>query len=260
MEAAVACLRGKRSRGLAHRLFMATFPFGPTRRFSIAFALATFASVSCFGQTAGQASNQQSNPSAASEPADKRVLWIIPNFRTSPTLTDYKPLTPKEKFKIATADTFDRGDIVLAAAFAGEGELTKSNPSFGQEQLGYGRYFAAAYADLAIGNYMTEAVLPTLLHKDPRYFRRGTGSGWSRLGYAVGQIFWTHTDSGHTQFNYSEIIGNSTAVAISTAYYPEGRDAVSAVSKLGSQIGVDMAANILKEFWPDLHHKLPGHH
>ena len=77
----------------------------------------------------------------------------------------------------------------------------------------------------------------------------------SRFGYAVGQIFWTHTDSGGTQFNYSEIIGNSTAVAISTAYYPEGRDASSAVSKLGSQVGVDMLGNILKEFWPDIRRK-----
>jgi hypothetical protein len=239
---------------------MAMYSFRHIPRFSVAFALAAFAALSCFGQTAGQASNQQSNSANPVEPSDKRVLWIIPNYRTSPTLTDYKPLTPKEKFKIATDDTFDRGDIVLAAAFAGEGELTKSNPSFGQEQLGYGRYFAAAYGDLLIGNYMTEAVYPTILHQDPRYFRRGTGSGWSRLGYAVGQIFWTHTDSGHTQFNYSEIVGNSTAVAISTAYYPDGRDVSSALSKLGSQIGVDMATNILKEFWPDLHQRFPGHH
>jgi hypothetical protein len=72
----------------------------------------------------------------------------------------------------------------------------------------------------------------------------------SRLGYAAGQIFWTHNDSGRGQFNYSEVAGNSTAVAISMAYYPENRDAKDAVSKLGTQLAVDMAANILKEFWP----------
>jgi hypothetical protein len=77
-----------------------------------------------------------------------------------------------------------------------------------------------------------------------RPFRRGTGNGLSRLGYAAGQIFWTHTDSGRTQFNYSEIGGNATAVAISSEYYPDGRNVGSAVSKFGSQIGVDMASNI----------------
>ena len=45
------------------------------------------------------------------------------------------------------------------------------------------------YADYVIGDYMTEAVLPIVLHQDPRYFRRGTGNGWLRLDKAVGQIF-----------------------------------------------------------------------
>jgi hypothetical protein len=102
---------------------------------------------------------------------------------------------------------------------------------------------------------MTEAVFPTLLHQDPRYFRHGTGSGWSRLRYAMGQVFWTHRDSRRMQFNYSEVIGNSTAVAISNAYYANNRTASDAISRLGMQLGVDMAANILKEFWPDLERK-----
>jgi hypothetical protein len=222
-------------------------------------AAAALATMSCFGQTAAPASGQPGNPAQPSDANDKHVLWIIPNYRTSPSLVDYKPLTPREKFKVATDDSLDRGTVAQAAAFAGEGLLTNSNPSFGQGGLSYAHYFAASYTDLAIGNYMTEGVYPTLLHQDPRYFRRGTGSGWSRLGYAVEQIFWTHTDAGGTQFNYSEILGNSTAVAISCAYYPQGRDPLSAVSKLGTQIGVDMAGNVLKEFWPDIHHKLPGH-
>ena len=106
---------------------------------------------------------------------------------------------------------------------------------------------------------MTEGIYPTILHQDPRYFRRGEGSGWARLGYAMGQIFWTHKDSGATESNYSEIGGNSTAVTISTAYYPEWRDWSNAASKFGMQIGVDMAGNVLKEFWPDLERKF-GHH
>ena len=74
----------------------------------------------------------------------------------------------------------------------------------------------------------------------------------------MGQIFWTHTDSDRTQFNYSEILGNSTAVAISEAYYPDHRNAANAVGELGTQIGVDMASNVLKEFWPDIAGRSPG--
>jgi hypothetical protein len=175
-------------------------------------------------------------------------------------LSSYEPLTAVEKLKVASQDAFDRGTIALAGLFAGEAQLTNANRSFGQGSTGFGKYFGAAYGDLVIGDYMSEAVFPTLLHQDPRYFRRGTGGGWSRLGRAVGQIFWTHRDSGGMQFNYSEIIGNSAAVAVSNVYYKDNRTVSDAVSKLGMQVGVDMAANILKEFWPDLHRKFRRKH
>jgi hypothetical protein len=170
----------------------------------------------------------QSASDSQSQDENKRVFGIIPNYRTSPSLKDYKPLTPKEKFKIASLDSFDRGTVLLAAAFAGQGQLTNANQSFGQGTAGYSRYFGTAYADFVIGNYMTDAIYPTILHQDPRYFRRGTGSGWSRFRYAATQIFWTHADTGRGQFNFSEIVGNSTAVAISDAYYPENRNAPDA--------------------------------
>jgi hypothetical protein len=183
---------------------------------------------------------------------NKRILGIIPNNRTWPSLKNYKPLSTREKFEIARQDSFDRGTVILAAAFAADAQLTNANPSFGQGGRGYARYFAASYGDFVIGNYMSEAIYPTLLHQDPRYFRRGIGSTRSRLGYSIAQIFWTHTDSDRTQFNYSEILGNSTAVAISNAYYQDKRSAANSATKLGMQVGVDMASNVLKEFWPDV--------
>jgi len=221
---------------------------GPLRRVCVRFLLVSVP-VAGFCQQV----EQEEHPA-------KRIFGIIPNYRTSPTLKDYKPLTAGEKFKIASQDAFDRGSVVLAAAFAGEGQITNSSPSFGQGAAGYARYFGTAYADVAIGDFMTEAIYPSLLHQDPRYFRRGTGSGLSRLGYAMGQIFWTHTDAGRSQFNFSEIAGNSTAVAISNAYYPDNRDVPNAVTRLSTQVGIDMLSNVLKEFWPDLSRKFARKH
>lgn len=191
----------------------------------------------------------------ANEQNPKRIFGIIPNYRTSPSLVDYEPLTPREKFKLAGQDVFDRGTFALGAFFGAEALLTNSNPSFGHGAKGYARYFVASYADFAIGDFMTEAMYPTLLHQDPRYFRRGAGGGWSRLGHAVSQIFWTRKDSGGAQFNYSEVGGNATAVAISNVYYKDSRGVSDAATKLGAQIGVDIASNILKEFWPDIMRK-----
>ncbi len=180
------------------------------------------------------------------------LIFIIPNYRTSPGLTDYSALTAAEKFKLAGQDSWDRGTLALSAIFAAQAQQTNSNRSFGQGAAGYTRYLGASYGDFVIGDYMTEGVFPSILHQDPRYFRRGTGRGWSRLGYALSQSFVTRGDSGKIEPNYSEWLGNATAVAISNAYYSDNRDARQAISKLLTQVGIDAAANVLKEFYPDI--------
>src|ERR1700685_4247333 len=89
---------------------------------------------------------------------NKRILGIIPNNRTWPSLKDYKPLSTRQKFQIAREDSFDRGTLILAAMFAGDGQLTNANRSFGQGMQGYAKYFGASYGDFVIGNYMSEAI------------------------------------------------------------------------------------------------------
>lgn len=192
----------------------------------------------------------------ASDDGPKRIFFIIPNYRTAALPNPYVPLTTKEKWSIATQDSLDRGAFLLAAAFGTEAFLTKANRSFGQGAEGYAHYFVTSYADWAIGNYMTEAIFPTVFHQDPRYFAKLTGTKKSRLAYAVGQIFITHNDHGKRVFNVSELGGNLTASAVSFAYYPDSRNTGELMTKWGTQVGVDMASNVLKEFWPDIHRSL----
>jgi hypothetical protein len=233
-----------------------------------AFVLCTYtAFLMCQSALFGQDSSATSAPPLPGTVSDnktttesKRLFGIVPNYRTSRLPNPYVPISAREKFVIGSQDAFDRGTVMLAAAFAGEAQLTNANPSFGQGGAGYGRYFAASYADYVIGDFMTESIYPTFLHQDPRYFRKGVGSGWSRLGYAAGQILFTHNDSGRSTFNYSEVAGNATAVAISNAYYSDNRNASNAAGRLSTQLGVDAAANILKEFWPDLQKRFSRTH
>ena len=197
------------------------------------------------------------NPSRASadgggRDTNSRIFGIIPNYRTSPTLTPYTPLDAPTKVHLAAEDAFDRGTFILAGLFAAQAQWTQTAPSFGHGVPAYGRYYSAALTDLVVGDFMTEAIYPVVLRHDPRYFRRGTGPAWTRLGYAVGQIVWTHTDRGTGMINISELVGNASAVALGNVYYRDGRSVANNVSRWSSQIGTDLAANILKEFWPDL--------
>jgi hypothetical protein len=236
--------------------------------------LVLFAAVALFpahpsAQQPAERANQQISAGSQEQPAapdgdagdgHKRILGIIPNYRSSPPLTNYAPLTAEDKFKVAGQDAFDPGTFVLAGLFAAEAQLTGATPSFGHGVPAYARYFVASTADFMIGDFMTEAVYPALLRQDPRYFRKGTGNTLARLGYAVRQMVWTHADSGHMQVNVSEIAGNATAVAIGNAYYPDNRTLSSNISKLGIQLAVDTVSNILKEFSPDLDRLLSRSH
>ncbi len=219
-----------------------------------------------FGQTEETAPDgasahiRESANHIAPDESSTRIFGIIPNYRTSPTLTNYSPLDSSTKFHLATEDAFDRGTFVLAGLFAVQAQWTQAAPSFGHGAGGFGQYYSTALTDLIVGDFMTEAIYPVVLHHDPRYFRRGTGNVWTRLGYAVGQIVWTHTDRGTGSINVSELLGNGTAVAIGNLYYPDGRTVSKNASRWSWQIGTDMAANILKEFWPDLDRAFGHHH
>jgi hypothetical protein len=238
------------------------------QRFSLRYCVLLVVLACAYGQ---QASDPAVPPASAGLPAaslpansqvnaDKRAFGVIPNYRTADASTPYQPITSKQKLSIAALDSFDWTLSLVAAGYAGLGQLTDQNPSFGQGIKGYANRFVRGYADQVMGNLLTEGAMPILLHEDPRYFRRGEGTFWNRVGYAASRVLVTRTDSGGTRCNYSELIGNSAAVGISSAYYPGSRTLANSVQKLTFQIGTDAVSNVLKEFWPDVKRKLPWLH
>jgi len=190
------------------------------------------------------------------QPEDKRIFGVLPNARTAGFMAVYKPITTRQKFKIAEQDSFGWNILLLSGAFAGLAQVERTNPSFGEGVEGYAHYYWTAYIDQGIGNFMSEAIFPSMLHEDPRYFLKGEGSTKSRIGSAIRQIFWTRKDNGGHQINFSELGGNAVATAISNAYYPDSRTARQNLEKWGTQVGTDALSNVLKEFWPDVKRRL----
>jgi hypothetical protein len=182
----------------------------------------------------------------------KRILWIIPNFRSVSASTYLPPQTFKEKFWLATQDSFDYSAFIYEGIVAGISMAGKSEPSFGQGASGYGIYYAHNFADGTIENFMVEAIVPTLTKEDPRYYTLGHGGFFKRSGYALTRIFITRTDSGNSFVNISEIVGAGAAAGISNAYYPPGNTWVKTYQRWGSQMLQDAIDFEFKEFWPDI--------
>lgn len=193
-------------------------------------------------------------------PEDKRIFGVLPNNRTTEASIPFHSITAKQKMTIAYKDSFDWPVYPTAGLFATLYQLEDQNPSFGQGMAGYAKRFATAYGDQMIGNMMTEGIVPSLMHEDPRYFRLGEGSTKSRAFYALTRIFVDRRDSGRATFNVSEWGGNALSAAISNAYYPDTRDAKDNLEKLLIACATDAFSNVLKEFWPDVKKKLHRKH
>ena len=197
------------------------------------------------------ASGQATSDDTATQ--TKRILGIIPNFRAVSSDTKLPPQSPKQKFLTATQDSFDYSALFIPAMLAGYSQATNATPEFHQGAAGYARYYWHSYVDQAIENYMVEAIVPIITHQDNRYYTLGQGGFFKRTGYAISRVVVTRNDAGNNTFNTSEVIGAGAAAGISNLYYPSAERTLSnTISKWGINVGVDGAAFILKEFWPDI--------
>ena len=199
--------------------------------------------------------NSKSQEQEAS-PKNDRIFWTLPNYLTVENASHVPPLTVGGKFKLTAKDSFDPVEIPYIGLLAGISQAQNSEPSYGQGFAGYGRRYGTAFADNTIGNFMTEAVLPSMLRQDPRYFQLGTGGFLRRASYAFSRLIVTRTDSGQSQFNSSEIAGNAICAGIASSYHPaQDRNFSNTMTIWGTQIMWDGIANETKEFWPDIHHR-----
>ena len=187
----------------------------------------------------------------------QRVLGLLPNFNTSYDAQAVS-LTRKQKFQLAWASTTDPMQFGVAAILAGVGQAKDSDYEYGGGIGGYSKRFGANYADTFIGNMIGNAVLPSLLHQDPRYFRLGYGPKTHRILYALAtNVICKHDVTGKWEPNYSNVLGNLIGGGISNLYYPADERGVG--NTLENALTVTLEGGVgsaLQEFWPDISRKL----
>ena len=213
--------------------------------------------------------------------SNDRLFLALPNFLTLEKSGKVPPLTTGQKFKVVARGSFDKIEFPWYGVLAAISQSDNSEPGYGQGWKGYGKRYASAFADGTIENFMTSAILPSLLHQDPRFFQSSEGGFTHRAAYSVSRIFITRTDSGRSQFNYSEVFGSAIAASISTftyhprsftavrytstgmpiyVFHPSDRTLRNTASVWGSQVGYDTFTILVKEFWPDIRRQILHKH
>jgi Carboxypeptidase regulatory-like domain len=150
----------------------------------------------------------------------QRILGVLPNYYVA-YFHDPVPLSAGQKMRLAFRLAIDPVTVGIDAAQAGLQTNDKNFKEYGTGAEGFAKRFAAAYAEDASGTMIGSGLLPALLHQDPRYYYKGTGSTASRALYALSWTFRCKGDNGNWQVNYSSIIGNVATTALSDLYYPK---------------------------------------
>ncbi len=186
----------------------------------------------------------------------KRILYIVPNFRSVSANQKLPAQTVGEKFQTTLLDSVDYSSFIFVGLQAGFAQLRNATPEFHQGAAGYGRYYWHTYADYVDENLWTEFILPAALHQDSRYYTLTHGSVRKRLGYSFSRVVITRSDKGHNVFNASEVFGSGTAAGISSTYYPSQERTFKKVGDLWlTNLAIDGGTFVFKEFWPDLNNK-----
>jgi hypothetical protein len=177
----------------------------------------------------------------------QRVFGIIPNFYVSYD-SDPAPLTAKMKFKLALKTSNDPVSTAGVLLVAGAKQAANS-PKFGQGWGPFGERFGAVSADSFSDIMIGGAILPSLLHQDPRYFYQGTGTTGSRMRHAVLSAFIAKGDNGKWQPNYSTMGGDLASAGISNLYYPRSNRGVGLVfSNFLIGTAERVGTNLVQEF------------
>jgi hypothetical protein len=177
----------------------------------------------------------------------QRVFGIIPNFYVSYE-SDAAPLTTGRKFRLAlkvSTDPVTAAGVFLVASAKQAGDT----PDYGQGWGAYGKRFGAVAADGFSDIMIGGAILPSLLHQDPRYFYQGTGTTGSRIRHAVFSPFVARADNGKSQPNYSSLGGVLASSSLANLYYPRSnRGAGLVFGDFAIGIAERIGASVAQEF------------
>lgn len=167
-------------------------------------------------------------------------------------------LSAADKFHMFVESTADPLNYLGAAWDAATAQWDRDDPSYRMGMSGYGKRFGAATVDNVTGDFFGIFLYPAVFRQDPRYYRMGEDSSvQARIGHALAHRFVTRGDSGRQMPNYSEWFGTVSSKALSNLYHPGNpRGFAPTATRVGFSVANDMAWDMVREFWPEITHKL----
>jgi uncharacterized membrane protein YfcA len=190
------------------------------------------------------------NSAADKQASSKRAFGVMPLLNVVYDPSTARALSVREKWRLFYREAYDPSQYLSVGIGAGISQAGNETSGYGQGMQGYGKRFGAGLGDTSLGAFFGNFMLPSLLHDDPRYFRKGSGSVASRILHAAASALITHRDNGSIRPNYSNVAGNLIGGGIGNVYYPSRERGVGETFERGAGlIAAGVAGAVVLEFW-----------
>lgn len=202
----------------------------------------------------GADKDENGNPIPLERRQPKRILGILPNYRTVAAGAAVHPPGWKYNFHVATNQAFDYSSFLFLGLTSLSAEGIDSHPALGKGVHGFYSYTWRGLLDKTDGTYLSAFVLASALREDTRYYPLGNGHRtFVRIGYVVSRQAVARDYSGHQVVNMAGLGGKVLTQYISRSYYPAGTSDLGVLAtKFAYSAARDIGFSSIREFYPDI--------
>jgi hypothetical protein len=164
-----------------------------------------------------------------------------------------KPLTPKEKARLAVRNLLDPFNAVTILGQSAIVVGFDSHSPYGPGMFGFAKNVGVSYAQDGTGEFFGTFLIPSIVHQDPHYHRMPNASIPRRFLHTITQVFWTQGDNGRGMINYANLVGFAIDDEISNLYVPgEQTNLPSTGARYAIGLATAPSDNLITEFLPDV--------
>jgi hypothetical protein len=163
------------------------------------------------------------------------------------------PLTPREKFILATRNIIDPFNFLTIAGVSAINVASDANTADGPGLRGFAKNAGVSLSQDMTGEFFGTFLIPSLAHQDPHYHRMPNLSLRRRIIHVLDEVVVAQSDEGAPMFNYATVVGTIATSSMGNLYVPGRKNSFGAsTARIATSLATDPIGNAITEFVPDL--------
>ncbi len=178
------------------------------------------------------------------------LIYPYQRFLTSNIVV---PMTWQQKGYLALHDLTDPANFGTILGISAITIGADSHSAYGPGMKGFGKIVGVTLLQDATAQFFGAFAIPSIVHQDPRYFRKPGSPITKRILYSISRTVVSRSDSGKSMPNYATLLTYPITAEIDNLYVPGIHpDGASTATRILTGYGLDPINSLLNEFLPDV--------